>query len=342
MRVDTVNRASVPAQPYPGRPETTGLSIIVPIYNEVENVPDLHHQLLASLSQTGYSFEIIYVDDGSSDGSFRVLVETAGDDSRVRIIQFRRNFGQTAAIAAGIRAARGNVVMMMDGDLQNDPADIPKFLEQLDAGYDVVSGWRKNRQDAAVSRKLPSKIANWLIARVTGVRLHDFGCTMKAYRREVIREVNLYGEMHRFIPAFAAHVGANVTEIPVNHRPRTRGKSKYGISRTIRVLLDLVVVKFLGSYSTKPIYVFGGLGALSMVGSMFCLLVLAWGKLFKGWYFIQSPLLLLAAVLMIIGVQLLLMGLLAELMMRTYHESQRKPIYYVRQIVGFPDDVEGP
>lgn len=311
------------------------LSLIIPIYNEVDNVEDLHAEVTRSLSALHRTYEVIYVDDGSRDGSFNKLLQCTAGDPHVRLIQFRRNFGQTAAIAAGLKRASGDVVMMMDGDLQNDPGDIPLFLQAIDEGHDVVSGWRKNRQDAFLSRKLPSRIANRLISRVTGVEIHDFGCTMKAYRREVISEVNLYGEMHRFIPAYALHVGASLTEIPVNHRPRTRGASKYGIGRTFRVLLDLLVVKFLGSYSTKPIYVFGGLGVVAFVAAFLSLIVLLWGKIFDGWYFIQSPLLLLTAVLAIIGVQLLLMGLLAELVTRTYHESQNKPIYHVRRVVGF-------
>jgi glycosyltransferase involved in cell wall biosynthesis len=307
------------------------LSVIVPILNEVENIPELQRQLHASLEQTRITYEVLYVDDGSTDGSYEALATIAALDTHVRAIQFRRNFGQTAAIAAGIAEARGDLVILMDGDLQNDPADIPRFLDQINAGYDVVSGWRKHRHDAALSRKLPSKIANWLIANVTGVALHDFGCTMKAYRREVIREVSLYGEMHRFIPAYAVRVGAKVTEIPINHRPRQKGKSKYGLSRTGKVLLDLLVVKFLGSYSTKPIYVFGGLGFLSIMASLLALAMLVYIKVVEHGYFIQSPLLLLSAMLMIIGVQLLLMGLLAELTIRTYHESQQKPIYHIRR-----------
>ena len=337
-KVHRVGGAAVSARPEPAGKRRVDLSVIVPIYNEVENVRDLHQQLRDSLEGTGRGYEILYVDDGSRDGSFAALARATDGDARVRLIRLRRNFGQTAAIAAGIEHAAGDIVMMMDGDLQNDPADIPRFLREIDAGYDVVSGWRRDRHDAALSRKLPSKIANWLIARVTGVPLHDFGCTMKAYRREVISEVHLYGEMHRFIPAYAMGVGASVTEIEVNHRPRTRGTSKYGISRTFKVLLDLLVVKFLGGYSTKPIYVFGGLGVLSMVGSLLCFLMLLWIKVVEHGYFIQSPLLMLTAMLMIIGVQLLLMGLLAELVIRTYHESQSKPIYHVRQMAGFPDE----
>jgi glycosyltransferase involved in cell wall biosynthesis len=340
-KVHRVGGTTISARPEPAGKRRVDLSVIVPIYNEVENVRELHQQLRDSLEGTGCGYEILYVDDGSRDGSFAALARATDGDARVRLIRFRRNFGQTAAIAAGIANAAGDIVMMMDGDLQNDPADIPRFLREIDAGYDVVSGWRRDRHDAALSRKLPSKIANWLIARVTGVPLHDFGCTMKAYRREVISEVHLYGEMHRFIPAYAMGVGASVTEIEVNHRPRTRGTSKYGISRTFKVLLDLLVVKFLGGYSTKPIYVFGGLGVLCMVGSLLSFLMLLWIKIVEHGYFIQSPLLLLAAMLMIIGVQLLLMGLLAELVIRTYHESQSKPIYHVRQMTGFPDERDG-
>lgn len=339
MSTSDFGTSTVSATNVAARRTCVSLSVVVPIYNEVENIPDLHEQLLSSLRALGRSYEIIYVDDGSRDGSFEALAKATYGDPNARVIQFRRNFGQTAAISAGISQSRGEVVMMMDGDLQNDPADIPLFIEQLDAGHDVVSGWRKDRHDAFLSRKLPSRMANWLIARVTGVPLHDFGCTLKAYRREVISEVQLYGEMHRFIPAFASHVGASVTEIPVNHRPRTRGKSKYGITRTGRVLLDLMVVKFLGSYATKPIYVFGGLGIVSIFLSLLSFLILLWGKLFQGWYFIQSPLLLLTAMFLIIGVQLVLMGLLAELLMRTYHETQHKPIYHIRRTLNFSDEV---
>ncbi|GAC1638063.1 MAG: glycosyltransferase family 2 protein [Chloroflexota bacterium] len=337
MNTSDLDYASLQAESMATTDVDVYLSVVVPIYNEVENIPDLHRQLRGSLDGIGRSYEIIYVDDGSRDGSFDALAKATYGDRNARVIQFRRNFGQTAAISAGIAQSRGEVVMMMDGDLQNDPNDIPLFLEQLDAGHDVVSGWRRERHDAFLSRKLPSRLANWLISRVTGVYLHDYGCTLKAYRREVISEVQLYGEMHRFIPAFASHVGASVAEIPVNHRPRIHGTSKYGMSRTGRVLLDLMVVKFLGSYATKPIYVFGGMGILSIIGSIFTLLILLWGKLFNGWYFIQSPLLLLTALLLIIGVQLLLMGLLAELLMRTYHETRHKPIYHIRRTLNVAD-----
>lgn len=341
MNTSELSYATDPAGTAMERRPDVYLSVIVPIYNEVENIPELHAQLQSSLQAVGRSHEVIYIDDGSRDGSFDALAKAVYGDPNSRIIQFRRNFGQTAAISAGISQSRGEVVMMMDGDLQNDPGDIPLFLDQLEAGHDVVSGWRKDRRDAYLSRKLPSRLANWLISRVTGVKLHDYGCTLKAYRREVISEVQLYGEMHRFIPAFASHVGASVVEIPVNHRPRIHGSSKYGISRTGRVFLDLMVVKFLGSYATKPIYVFGGLGIVSMLASMCTLSVLIWGKLFKGWYFIQSPLLLLTGLLLVIGVQLLLMGLLAELLMRTYYETRRKPAYHIRRTLNFADDKRG-
>src|SRR5215210_146898 len=242
------------------------LSIVIPIYNEVENIPELHEELQGVLVKLGRPYEILYVDDGSKDGSFNLLRKLSEEHPEVVVIQFRRNFGQTAALAAGLEASQGDVVIFMDGDLQNDPAEIPRLVQTMEeGGFDVVSGWRKNRQDAEISRKLPSRMANWLISRVSGVQLHDYGCTLKAYRRDVLKNVRLYGEMHRFIPAYAAWAGATVTEMPVNHRARKYGTSKYGINRTIKVLLDLLTLKFLSSYSTKPIQLFGGLGALCFV-----------------------------------------------------------------------------
>ena len=312
---------------------STRLSVIVLVYNEVESIPALHAELIGVLHNMPLTYEVLYIDDGSRDGSTEKMAQLAADDPHVRVVSFRRNFGQTAAVQAGIDNSRGEILVFMDGDLQNDPRDIPLLLEKLDEGYDVASGWRKNRHDDA-SRVLPSKIANWTIARVTGVPLHDFGCTMKAYRREVISEVHLYGEMHRFIPAYAMGVGASVTEIEVNHRPRTRGTSKYGISRTFKVLLDLLVVKFLGGYSTKPIYFFGfaafGLWTLSLVFAAIVIIQ----KLLPPYPFAHNnPLLLLAVFLGIVGVQFILMGLLAELSIRTYHESQGKSVYVVRQVI---------
>jgi glycosyltransferase involved in cell wall biosynthesis len=285
------------------------------------------------MRQLDGAYEVIYVDDGSRDQSFARLSEIAASDPRVTVVQFRRNFGQTAALAAGIASSTGEILVFLDADLQNDPADIPRLLAKLDEGFDVVSGWRVNRQDAALSRRLPSQIANRLISWVTGVYLHDYGCTLKAYRREVVQHISLYGEMHRFIPAHAAWVGAEIAELPVQHHPRLHGRSKYGIARTTKVILDLLTVKFLGSYSTKPIYVFGGLGLGAIGLGLVAGAVLAFRKLFLSMPMTESPLLVLATMLLIIGVQLILMGFLAEIAVRTYHESQAKPTYVVRRIV---------
>jgi glycosyltransferase involved in cell wall biosynthesis len=313
--------------------ETPYVSVIVLVFNEVDSVEPLHRELMGVLDALGRSFEVVYVDDGSRDGSTEKLGQIASRDARIRVVSFRRNFGQTAAVQAGIDHSLGEILIFMDGDMQNDPHDIPHLLGKIDEGYDVVSGWRRDRHDDA-TRVLPSKVANWLIARVTGVRLSDFGCTLKAYRREVIQDVKLYGEMHRFIPVFAGMVGARITEIPVNHRPRTYGKSKYSLSRTSRVMLDLITVKLLGSYSTKPMYFFGfaafGLWALALLLAAIVILQ----KLLPPYvYAHNNPLLLLSVVLFIVGVQFILMGLLAELAIRTYHESQHKPTYVVREII---------
>ena len=312
---------------------TPKLSVIVLVYNEVESIDPLHDELTGVLAGLDVSYEILYIDDGSRDGSTERMAELALHDSHVRVVSFRRNFGQTAAVQAGIDNSRGEILVFMDGDMQNDPHDIPRLLERLDEGYDVVSGWRKDRKDEA-SRVLPSKVANWVIARVTGVPLNDFGCTLKAYRREVIEDVKLYGEMHRFIPVYASWVGARIMELPVNHRQRVFGHSKYSLSRTSRVLLDLITVKLLGSYSTKPIYFFGfaafGLWALALV---FAAIVIIQKLLPPYPYAHNNPLLLLAVFLAIVGVQLILMGLLAELSIRTYHESQGKAVYVVREVI---------
>jgi glycosyltransferase involved in cell wall biosynthesis len=315
------------------RPKLVYCSIIVPVYEEEENLPILHKRITEAMSDFGGSYEVTYVDDGSRDGSYAALMEISKADPRVTVVQFRRNFGQTAALAAGIDNSTGEIVVFMDSDLQNDPVDIPRLVAKIEEGYDVVSGWRVNRQDAALSRKLPSKIANGLISKVTGVQLHDYGCTLKAYRREVIEHIHLYGEMHRFIPAHAAWVGATIAELPVQHHARMYGKSKYGLARTLKVVLDLLTVKFLGSYSTKPIYIFGGLGFISMILSVLSIVVAGFDKFINGVSLIQSPLLLLSAMLFIVGVQLILMGLLAEIGVRTYHESQTKPTYVVRRII---------
>lgn len=307
------------------------LSIVVPIYFEEANIRPLYTAITAALDPTQLVYEIICVDDGSGDNSFSILKELAATDSRLRVIRFRRNFGQTAAMAAGFEAARGAVIVPMDGDLQNDPADIPLLLEKIREGYDVVSGWRKDRQDTFLSRTLPSRIANGLISRLTDVHLHDYGCTLKAYRREVLDGIGLYGEMHRFVPALASRIGAKVAELPVRHHPRLYGTSKYGISRTMRVVLDLLTVKFLLSYATKPIQLFGKWGIYSM------LLACATGsgtiymKLFANTSMNRNPLLILTAFLLFMGVQFITLGLLGELNARTYYESQGKPIYSIRE-----------
>jgi glycosyltransferase involved in cell wall biosynthesis len=309
------------------------VSVVVLVYNEVDSVDPLHRELMGVMEGLGRPFEIVYIDDGSRDGSTERLGQLASRDARVRVVSFRRNFGQTAAVQAGIDNTRGDILVFLDGDMQNDPHDIPHLLAKIDEGYDVVSGWRRDRRDDA-TRVVPSQIANWLISRVTGVHLSDFGCTLKAYRREVIEDVKLYGEMHRFIPVFASMVGARITELPVNHRPRTYGTSKYSLSRTSRVMLDLITVKLLGSYSTKPMYFFGfaafGLWALALVLAAIVIIQ----KLLPPYvYAHNNPLLLLSVVLFIVGVQFILMGLLAELSIRTYHESQSKPTYVVHEII---------
>lgn len=310
------------------------ISVVIPLYNEEESIPHLRTALTEALAHYGDAYEVIIVDDGSKDRSYQLLCEWAAADSHLTVIRLRRNFGQTAAFSAGFDYARGEVVITMDADLQNDPADVPKLMAKMDEGYDIVSGWRINRQDRFLDRKLPSMIANRLISNVTDVQLHDYGCSLKAYRRDVLQHVRLYGELHRFIPALASQVGGTVTEVPVNHRARQFGRSKYGISRTIRVMLDLILVWFLGSYSTRPIHVFGAMGLLSAGGGVLIGLYLTFLKLFLGENIGGRPMLLLAVLLVVIGVQLITMGLLGEMIIRTYHESQNKPIYVVREVAG--------
>jgi glycosyltransferase involved in cell wall biosynthesis len=320
------------ASPTDDAPE---ISVFLPVYNEEPNLHPLHAKLDQALKALGRSAEIVYVDDGSSDGSLKILRELADMDPRVRVVALRRNYGQTAAMAAGIDAARGKVLIPMDADLQNDPVDITRLLDKLDEGYDVVSGWRKNRKDKMVTRKIPSMIANRVISWIGGVPLHDYGCSLKAYRRESLEDVKLYGEMHRFIPIYASWAGARVTEIPVEHHPRTMGKSKYGLSRTLKVVFDLMTIKFMASYQTKPIYVFGSFGMLAFAISLLAGLYAVFLKLFHKADFVQTPLPVLTIVMFAVGVQFLLMGLLAEMQVRTYHESQSKPIYAVREKLGF-------
>lgn len=313
------------------------LSIVIPLYNEEENVEILYESVSVALKASGRRWEVIMVDDGSSDGTLAKLKKIATTEKSMKIISFRRNFGQTAAMAAGFDNAEGEVVIPMDGDLQNDPADISKLLNKMNEGFDVVSGWRKDRKDRFINRKLPSMIANWLISRITGVYLHDYGCTLKAYRKDVLDNLNLYGEMHRFIPALASLNGARVAEIPVNHRERRYGTSKYGILRTFKVILDLVTVKFLLSYSTKPIQLFGGLGMISLLFSLMSFLEVSISKFLYSTDVTGNPFFLLSILFALIGIQFITMGLLGEINIRTYYESQDKSIYVVKEIVGNSD-----
>ena len=307
------------------------LSIVIPVYNEQDNLPLLFDALYPVMNSLGKAWELILVDDGSRDRSKDVLKTYAEKDpEHVRVISLRRNYGQTAAIAAGLDHASGEIIILMDADLQNDPSDIPMMLAKLDEGYDLVSGWRKQRKDNAVTRNFPSMIANWVISRVTGVHLHDYGCTLKAYRREVLEGFRLYGEMHRFIPVYANSVGANITEVVVNHHPRKFGKTKYGLERTAKVILDLFTVKFLVSYSSKPIYIFGGTGGALMIISAIIMAYLFFRRIFFLVGVTGSPLFQTSVMFFILGFQSMLMGLIAELLVRTYHESQRKPTYTVR------------
>jgi dolichol-phosphate mannosyltransferase len=326
------------------QPQKPKLSIFLPVFNEEENLPRLNEKIFLAMEQLGQSFEVIYVDDGSTDRSLELLKGFAAADPRVRVIAFRRNYGQTAAMAAGINEARGDVLIPMDADLQNDPADVERLLAKLDEGYDVVSGWRKDRRDAFVTRTLPSKLANELISNISGVELHDYGCSLKAYRREVLKDVQLYGEMHRFIPIYASWAGARVTEIPVTHHPRMAGRSKYGLSRTVKVVFDLVTIKFMASYMTKPLYVFGWAGVLAFAISIFSG-IFAFLMKFADWPkhadFIQTPLPVLAMVMLVLGIQLFLMGLIAEMLVRTYHESQGKQIYTIKTKINFDEDPSG-
>lgn len=312
------------------------LSLVVPVYNEEENLPLLFDAIHKVMDALDHSWELILVDDGSRDNSLAVLNELAAKDPQhVRVVVFRRNFGQTAAIAAGIDHATGDVVILLDADMQNDPADIPLLLAKLDEGYDVVSGWRKDRKDTYLTRTLPSNAANWLISTVTGVHLHDYGCTLKAYRRDALTGIRLYGEMHRFIPVFVHAVGAKITEIPVRHHARKYGKAKYGLERTIKVVLDLFTVKFLLDYSRKPIYLFGGTGMILIIVSALALFGLLIRRVFWGVPVLTSPFFLIAVMFVIMGFQSILMGLIAELQVRTYYESQDKPTYTVLKTIGF-------
>lgn len=319
------------------RPDTSSptqappqISVLVPVFNEEDSLPSLYDKLKVSLDAIGRSWEVILVDDGSRDRSWAILEEMAARDPRIKCVRFVRNFGQTAALAAGIDFADGDIIIPMDADLQNDPVDIIHLLQKLDEGYDVVSGWRKERQDEYFTRLIPSWTANKIISVISGVRLHDYGCSLKAYRREVIKDVRLYGEMHRFVPIYASWMGARVTEMPVTHHARQFGESKYGLSRTFKVVLDLILVKFLSSYATKPIHIFGLMGFICFAAST---AAFAWMVVLKFFYatsFIETPLPILVAMGVLLGVQFIFMGLMAEIIMRTYHESQGKSIYMVK------------
>jgi glycosyltransferase involved in cell wall biosynthesis len=306
------------------------ISVVVPLLNEQDNIGPLHRQITEALTGK-YQYEIIFIDDGSTDDSLSVLKRLQKEDTGVRILSLRKNFGQTAALSAGFAHSRGEIIVAIDADLQNDPADIPRMVEKLEEGCDVVSGWRKKRHDNAVTRLLPSKIANWLISTITGVKLHDYGCTLKVYRREILDEINLYGEMHRFIPALASWSGATIAEMVVNHRPRTAGTTKYGLDRTWKVILDLITVKFLLSFSTKPIQLFGGWGLISFILGFLSGLAVISMKIFKKTDMTGNPLLYLTILFLVISAQFILMGLIAELLVRTYHESQNRPTYVIRE-----------
>lgn len=311
-----------------------GISVVIPLYNEEDNVVPGYREVSQVLRGLDFDFELLYVDDGSKDETLTRLIAATKDDWHVRIIQFRRNFGQTAAMAAGLEHARYDIVVTLDGDLQNDPAEIPRMVAKLEEGYDLVAGWRKSRKDKFLSRRLPSMMANWLISKSTNVQLHDYGCTLKAMTGEIAKGIRLYGEMHRFIPALAGEIGAKIVEIPVNHRPRRFGTSKYGISRTLRVVLDLITVKFLLGYSKRPIHLFGTLGLTSGLFGVLLLAILSYQRLFQAVPMGNRPLMSLGVMLVIIGLQFLVFGLLSEVLARTYYESQDKPIYMVRRIHG--------
>ena len=309
------------------------VSVVIPLYNEEENVRELHDRLKAVLDTIGTDYEVLFIDDGSTDNTLTLLQDIQAQDNRVIVLSLRRNFGQTAAFAAGFDYSRGDIIITMDGDLQNDPNDIPKLIEMM-KDNDLVSGWRKKRKDPFLSRRLPSIMANWLISKVTGVNLHDYGCSLKAYKRDVIKNLKLYGEMHRFIPAVASWYGVRIAEVETTHHPRLRGTSKYGISRTVKVVLDLITVKFLQSFSTKPLQFFGPVGLFSGALGFFISLYLALGKIFTGREIGGRPLLLLGALLIIVGIQFIGMGLLGEMMVRVYHETQKKPIYVIKKVIG--------
>ncbi len=327
MRFDSMEK------PGEGR-SRLAVSVVVPLYNEEDNATPLYCALKAAMEKAERTWEVIFIDDGSTDTTYQVLTRLHTQDNRVRVVRLRRNFGQTAALAAGFSQAQGEIIVTLDGDLQNDPEDISLLITKLNEGYELATGWRIKRQDPFLNRRLPSKLANWLISFITGVHLHDYGCTLKAMRREVAKELELYGEMHRFIPALASNLGAKIVEVPVRHHPRKNGRSKYGITRTIRVVLDLITVKFLSGYSTRPGHLFGAYGILSLLAGSGVTVFLGVQRLFFHTSLADRPLLLLGILLVITGVQLITMGLLGEMLSRTYHESQRKPVYKIAEVLG--------
>lgn len=314
------------------------ISVTIPVFNEAENILELYEKVGLVLERLEQTYEIIFINDGSTDTSAQVLDSIAKKDKKVKVIHFRRNYGQTAAMMAGVDHAAGDIIIPMDGDLQNDPEDIPKLLAKLLEGYDVVSGWRVQRKDNPIKRNFLSRVANWLISNISGVFLHDYGCSLKAYKKEVIKGIRLYGEMHRFIPIYASWEGGKVAEVPVNHFPRTRGVSKYGMNRVVKVLLDLIVVEFLHRYSNKPIYVFGGFGIVNFLISLCSFIIMIYLKIVHDKSFVLTPMPLVVMFTFLIGILSILMGLLAEILVRTYYESQKKTTYNISKLVNFPKE----
>jgi glycosyltransferase involved in cell wall biosynthesis len=322
------------------KPKGIKLSVVIPVFNEAENLPELYRELRASCQSLDISFEMIFIDDGSTDNSFQLLKELRTEDSRMKLIRLRKNFGQTAALSAGFDYAHGDIIITLDADLQNDPHDIPLLIQKIEEGNDIVSGWRLKRKDKFVSRRLPSLAANWIISKITKVKLHDYGCTLKAFRKDIVKNIKLYGEMHRFIPAIASTMGVTIAEVKVNHRPRIHGKSKYNILKSIRVFLDILTVKFLLSYSTRPLQIFGLFGLVMGVLGGILALILSYQRLILRMGIANRPLLLLAILLIVIGFQFVTMGLLGEIMVRSYHETAEKHIYVVREVIDSERDQE--
>jgi glycosyltransferase involved in cell wall biosynthesis len=316
------------------------LSLVIPVFNEQENLDQLYKQITASCEKLNKSYEVIFIDDGSTDDSLNVLIRLQKKDSRIRVIRLRKNFGQTAALSAGFDYSRGDIIVTLDADLQNDPEDIGMLILKMEEGYDLVSGWRKKRKDKLLTRRIPSMIANWLISVITRVKLHDYGCTLKAFRRDVVKNINLYGEMHRFIPAIASNIGINIAEVEVNHRPRRHGKSKYSLMRFTKVVLDLLTVKFFLSYSTRPLQIFGIFGLISGMAGGVIGVILSYQRLVLKQGIADRPLLLLAVLLMVVGFQFITLGLLAEILVRAYHESIGKRIYYIRDIYESDSEID--